>query len=113
MAILMRRGAIGLFDSSKILPGELSVTTDKGELYYCYASGKVKKVATVEELQEILNAQPDAYQALLELVQDLNDDQSMAATLFAKINQNAEDILELEGSKADKEYLKCHKYMHR
>lgn len=105
MAILMRRGAIGLFDSSKILPGELSVTTDKGELYYCYASGKVKKVATVEELQEILNAQPDAYQALLELVQDLNDDQSMAATLLAKINQNAKDILELGGSKADKEDL--------
>lgn len=110
MAIRMRRGVVGLLDATKMLPGELGVTTDGGKLYYCYSAGKIKEVMTVEELQSIINAQPEAYEALLELIQELNTDTSMAASLLAKINQNSADILSLSGSKADKEQLDGYRF---
>lgn len=101
MAILIRRGLLSLFDKRKLRPGELAITTDGTKLYYCYSAGNVKEVATVDDLQNILDAQPEAYQALLELVSELNDDPSLVTTMLAKINQNESDITSLENQVSD------------
>lgn len=101
MAILIRRGLLSLFDKRKLRPGELAITTDGTKLYYCYSAGNVKEVATVDDLQNILDAQPEAYQALLELVSELNDDPSLVTTMLAKINQNESDIQSLENQVSD------------
>lgn len=92
MAILIRRGLLSLFDKRKLRPGELAITTDGTKLYYCYSAGNVKEVATVDDLQNILDAQPEAYHALQELISELNDNTSLAASMLAQINQNKSDI---------------------
>ena len=92
MAILIRRGLLSLFDKRKLRPGELAITTDGTKLYYCYSAGNVKEVVTVDDLQNILDAQPEAYHALQELISELNDNTSLAASMLAQINQNKSDI---------------------
>ena len=98
MAILIRRGLLSLFDKRKLRPGELAITTDGTKLYYCYSAGNVKEVATVDDLQNILDAQPEAYQALQELISELNDDTSLAASMLAQINQNKTDIQTMQNN---------------
>lgn len=92
MAILIRRGLLSLFDKRKLRPGELAITTDGTKLYYCYSAGNAKEVVTVDDLQNILDAQPEAYHALQELISELNDNTSLAASMLAQINQNKSDI---------------------
>lgn len=98
MAILIRRGLLSLFDKRKLRPGELAITTDGTKLYYCYSAGNVKEVVTVDDLQNILDAQPEAYQALQELISELNDDTSLAASMLAQINQNKTDIQTMQNN---------------
>lgn len=61
MAIQNRRGVYTDFDPTKLLPGEYAIvqsgdpdTANGFAIYMCFTTGNVKRVATVEELQEIL-----------------------------------------------------------
>jgi hypothetical protein len=59
MAILMRRGNLVDFDPTKILPGEWAVTIDndsqKQMVYMCFKPGKVKRIGTYDDLQDVLD----------------------------------------------------------
>lgn len=56
MAIQQRRGADADFDSTKMLPGELAVTTDgTRKVYVAFAPGDTKELASAEEVQEIVD----------------------------------------------------------
>lgn len=53
MAIQMRRGADRDFDKSRMLPGELAVTTDGSrKVYAAFAAGDVKELASEEKMTE-------------------------------------------------------------
>lgn len=56
MAIQVRRGANADFDASKMLPGELAVTTDGSrKAYVAFQAGDVKELASKEDVQEIVD----------------------------------------------------------
>lgn len=84
MAILMRRGASTNFYASRMTPGEFAIDTDTGEVHYCYQAGQVKTLATKEELQQILDDSPEAYEALQELISAL-DDQTVLSGILSDI----------------------------
>lgn len=71
MAIRSRRGNKSEFDKNKLLPGEHALVLDEGELWFCYGAGQSKKLQTAEDLQALLDASPDAYTALQQLIADL------------------------------------------
>lgn len=55
MAIQHRRGADKDFDASKMLPGELAVTTDGSrKVYAAFAPGDVKELASKEEVEQAI-----------------------------------------------------------
>lgn len=95
MAITNRKGLSSALVKSKLLPGELAVTTDTGELYFCYSAGNVKKVATFEDVQAILDASPEAYIALQALLADL-------ALNPSELTNILNNVLALQSGKADK-----------
>ena len=68
MAITVRKGYENQFDINKMLPGEFAVTTDTHKVYVCMAAGISKELASVEELQSILGASDEAFQAFQELI---------------------------------------------
>ena len=95
MAIRNRRGLKKDLDPAKLLSGEFAFPTDTGEVYYCVAPGDVKRVATKEELQEILTSSPDAYQALLQLINNLEDNPSELTNILnniANLQDNVGDL---------------------
>ena len=50
-----RRGAAKDFDASKMLPGELAVTTDGSrKVYAAFAPGDVKELASKEEVEQAI-----------------------------------------------------------
>lgn len=76
MAIRIRRGNLIDFDKDKLVQGELAIVLDAGELHFCYGAGNTKRLATKEDLQEVLDTSPEAYQALMQLIDDLEDNPS-------------------------------------
>lgn len=74
MAITVRKGIEGQFDINKMLPGEFAVTTDTHKVYICMAAGISKELASVEELQNILGASDEAFQAFQELLNAMESD---------------------------------------
>ena len=75
MAINHRRGNIADFDPYKMTRAEWAFPND-GTARYCVSPGVVKTVATKEDLQEMLDMSPEAYQALMQLIDDLEDNPS-------------------------------------
>lgn len=95
MAIQNRRGLMADFDPNKLLPGEFAFPLDTGEVFYCVAPGNVKRVATKEELQEILTSSPEAYTALQQLLSDLELNPSELTNIL-------NNIASLQSGKLDK-----------
>lgn len=93
MAINHRRGKIGDFDPNKMTTAEWAFPDD-GTARYCVAPGNVKTVATKEELQEILTSSPEAYQALLQLINNLEDNPSELTNIL-------NNIVDLQANKID------------
>lgn len=83
------------FEPNKLLPGEFAFPVDTGEVYYCVAPGNVKRVATKEELQEILTSSPEAYTALQQLLSDLELNPSELTNIL-------NNIASLQSGKLDK-----------
>lgn len=52
MAIQVRRGKKKDFDPDKMLPGEWAGTTDTKEVFFAFAPGDTKKMATYEDMEE-------------------------------------------------------------
>ncbi len=100
MAIQLRGGISSLLVKSKLKPREACVTTDTGEFYYCYAPGQVKKAATIEELQTILDASPEAFAALQQLIADLDNDPSELTNILSNISALQSDKLDKTGDSA-------------
>lgn len=93
MAIKIRRGSIVDFDQSKMLFGELAMTSE-GEMYFCYEDGKCSQVQTKEEFERILRD----YATLTDL-QDLSDEidekiTTLGTTVTGEINTLAETVEE-------------------
>lgn len=82
MAILSRRGNSNLFAKDKLLPGEQAIVLDKGELWFCHGAGQAKRLLAADDLQTILNASPEAFAALQQLIADLGDDPELSASIL-------------------------------
>lgn len=52
MAIQNRRGNESDFDPNKMLPGEWATTTDTEKVFMCFKPGKVRRMATYEDMVE-------------------------------------------------------------
>ena len=81
MAIRVRRGNSADFDLNKMLPGEFAVTIDTGKIYACTSDGNVKELATLEDLQGLLDVSDEAYAALTELIGRLGDETVLTGLL--------------------------------
>ncbi len=108
MAIQMRRGNDANFDPNKLLAGEFAYVLDKGELYYCYSPGNVKKLMTYNDMQSILDASPEAYAALKQLIEDLESDPSEITNILCNIASlqsgkiNTADIVNIHTNSTNK-----------
>lgn len=86
MAIRLRRGNQVDFDKNKLLPGELGLVLDTGTLYFCYSAGNTKQLTTAEDVQNLLNATPEAYTALQQCLADLANNPSELTNILNNIN---------------------------
>ena len=83
MAIQTRRGPEKDFDPNKLLPGEFAGTTDTKRIFYAFAAGETKEMATYEDMQqEIKNATGD-------IVAELTDGVETAITNTNKATESA------------------------
>lgn len=89
--IKIRRSIESAFVPSNLLPGELHITTDTGKVHYCYSAGSVKQLATIEQLQGLLNVSPEAYIALQQLITEL-EDETVLSGILADINELKTEI---------------------
>lgn len=95
MAIQNRRGLKVDFDPNKMLPGEFAYALDTAELYYCYGTGNVKKLATVDDLQLLLDTNEETHTALQQLISELEEETVLTGLLA--------DISGLQDNKLDKD----------
>ena len=102
MALRVRRGLKKDFDPNKLLSGELAILTDVGEMHYCFSAGNVKRLQTEEDLQNLLNASPEAYTALQQLIADLTDNPNELANILSNISTLQTDVSTLQTGKIDK-----------
>ena len=115
MAITIRKGNKADFDPNKLVPGELALAVDTAELFFCYSAGNTKKLTTAEDVQNLLNASSEAYEALQQLLTDLEDNpseltnilnnisalQTTAQTISAAINELRTGVSGLESEVTD------------
>jgi hypothetical protein len=73
MAIRIRRGNQVDFEKNKLVQGELAIVLDKGELYFCYGAGDIRRLQTREDLIELLNTNPETYAALEGVLGELSE----------------------------------------
>lgn len=105
MAIQHRRGNFADFDPYKMRPGEWAFPLDRGEGYYCITPGDVRRVATKEEIIEILETSEQAYDGLQQLLTELEDETVATgilndiASLITKTNKNENDITKIKNSR--------------
>lgn len=92
MAICMRGGLSSDFDPNKMLPREFAITTDTGEIYICTAPGEVVRLATLEQLNALLELSPEAYSALQELISLLGDQTVLGGLLSDVQNLKSGDV---------------------
>lgn len=88
MAIQNRRGNYADFDPFKMLPGEFGYILDTEELYYCVAPSNVKRVATKEDIVQILDTNQEAYDGLQQLLIELENE-----TVASGILNDISDLL--------------------
>lgn len=94
MAIQHRRGLKVDFDPNKMLPGEFAYALDTAELFYCYGVGNVKRLATIEDIEILLDTNETAYTALQQLIAELENETVLSGLLA--------DISNLQDNKLDK-----------
>lgn len=105
MAIRIRRGNQIDFDKNKLVQGELAIVLDAGELHFCYGAGNTKRLATKEDLQEMLNASETSYSALLQLIADLETNPSEITNILNNISALQTGKADLVNGKVPEEQL--------
>ena len=75
-----------------MLPREFAITTDTGEVYICTAPGEVVRLATMEQLNALLELSPEAYSALQELISLLGDQTVISGLLSDVQNLKSGDV---------------------
>lgn len=105
MAIRVRKGLKEQLIQSKLLPGEFAVATDTGSGWYCYAAGKVKLIATsndIETLRQELSTYKDAQEIIVDrLQQAINTNTSNITKDEKAILQSQKDIGTLQSGLAE------------
>lgn len=96
MAIQVRRGLSSGLVKTKLLPGEVAITTDTGELYYCASAGNVKLAATIEDVKHLLNISEESFIALQELIDTLNSDESLSTSMLSDISELKQQMQSVE-----------------
>jgi len=91
MAVLNRGGIYATLDKSKLRPRELAFALDTGKLFYCYAGGAVKELATKEDLQLLLDSSAEAYVGLQQLIAELQSE-TVLTGILSDIVSNADTI---------------------
>ncbi|NLZ94264.1 MAG: hypothetical protein GX921_00365 [Bacteroidales bacterium] len=86
MAIRIRRGNQVDFDKNKLVQGELAIVQDAGELHFCYGAGNTKRLATREDLQEMLDMSDTSFSALVQLIADLEDNPNELTNILNNIS---------------------------
>lgn len=93
--ITVRRGKIEELEKSRLLPGEAAVASN-GQIFWCYTAGKTKELASVEDLQSLLDSNPEAYTALQELIAELQGSGSLAENILNSISELQTNMANLE-----------------
>ena len=90
MTIKIRTGLKADLDASKLIVGEYALTTDTLELFMCFELGKVKRIATVEQLEELLNTSAETLQALESTVAVLEANEELLTSLINKLDDDGD-----------------------
>ena len=98
MAITVRKGSEVQFDINKMLPGEFAVTTDTHKVFVCTSAGHTRELASVEELQQILDVSDEAFVAFQELINAMESNDVITG-LLNDIEKLKEDIKKNNGFK--------------
>lgn len=106
MAIVMRQGEYGDFISSKMLPGEWAVVLaddpvvpDGKSVFIAFAAGDVKRMATYEDMKDLIGEATDDIRDQYMLVfNKINDD---TAALEASARASAESAKESQTAASD------------
>ena len=98
MAITVRKGSETQFDINKMLPGEFAVTTDTHKVFVCTSAGNARELASVEELQQILDVSDEAFAAFQELINAMESNDVITG-LLNDIEKLKEDIKKNKGVK--------------
>lgn len=81
MAITHRIGPLSKFDPNKMTPGQWAFPDD-GTARFCVAAGNVKTAATREDIEDILDASPEALIALQQAITNLNNNVEQVTSLL-------------------------------
>ena len=109
MAIQMRRGAYVNFNPAKLMPGEWAVLVsgdsnakDGKAAYICFAAGDVKRIATYEDMVDIVHDAVDQNNgAIIKEITDAANKASQQATGAAsRANAAANQAIEIANSVA-------------
>ncbi len=92
MAIQNRRGAKKDFDATKMLPGEIAVTTDgTREVYAVFAPGDAKELASKEDVQGIVDEFNSSMEENIQKATDEIEKEAIEQT--GNITKKAEEVL--------------------
>ena len=94
MAIRIRRGNQIDFEKNKLVQGELAIVLDAGELHFCYGAGNTKRLATKEDLQEMLDMSETSYSALIQLIADLETNPDELTNILNNISALQSDKID-------------------
>lgn len=92
MAIRIRRGNQADFEKNKLVQGELAIVLDAGELHFCYGLGNTKRLATKEDLQEMLDMSDTSYSAFIQLIADLEANPNELTNILSNIYALGQEI---------------------
>lgn len=97
MAIQMRRGADKDFDKSRMLPGEIAVTTDGSKkVYIAFKAGDVKELADADELAGMtkeITALEKKVDNIKTQLQNINSNAEVQAKKIADVDERTRHIV--------------------
>lgn len=106
MAIRVRRGLKQDFDPNKLLSGELATPLDTRELYAAFAPGDVQKIATYENVQEMVGDATE--EVIAEFIESVTEATESAQTATQGANTAATHATtEGDYAKAQGDYAKA------
>lgn len=84
MSIIHRNGPYNLYDKNKLLPFQWAFPND-GTIRCCVSPGVEKIMVTTDDIQDLLEASPEAYAALLSLLEDLDGNSNQLTNILNRL----------------------------